>query len=95
MNNTYNHSRQSDGTLRRANETAAMFVPRAEALADRKLFVQQLGVLLSQTREGVESATLDDKDIVTVRYKNGHEIYVNVDMDSYADIERDVMKHVV
>ena len=78
----------------RANETAAMYAPRAEARADRKLFVQQLGILLSQTREGVESATLDDEDVVTVRYKNGHEIFVNVNMDSYAAIVRDVMKHV-
>lgn len=78
----------------RANETAAMYAPHAEALADRKLFVQQLGILLSQTREGVESATLDDKEIVTVRYKNGHETFVNVNMDSYAAIVRDVMKHV-
>ena len=82
------------GTPRRANETAAMYASRAEALADRKLFVQQLGMLLAQTREGVESATLDDEDIVTVRYKHGHEIYVNVNMDSYAAIVRDVMKHV-
>lgn len=80
--------------LRRANETAAMYTSDAEARADRKLFVMQLGILLSQTREGVESATLDDEEIVTVKYRNGHEIYVNVNMDSYAAIIRDVMKRI-
>lgn len=81
-------------TSRRANETTAMYASRAEALADRKRFVQQLGILLSQTREGVESATLDDEEIVTVKFKGGHEIYVNVNMDSYAAIVRDVTKRI-
>lgn len=77
---------------REANETKAMYMSDKDALNDRKLFVANLGVLLSQTREGVISASLDDEEIVTVHYKNGHFIRVNVNMDSYAAIIRDVCK---
>ena len=74
-----------------ANENAAMFYDEAEALKDRKRFVWNLGVLLSQTREGIIGAELDDKDIVTVTYKNGACDIINVAMDSYLAIARDVI----
>ena len=77
-----------------ANETAAMFMPEEKALEDRKLFVHNLGELLSQTREGVISCELDDNEIVTIAYKGGGTRKVNVDMDSYTAIIRDVAKAV-
>ena len=75
-----------------ANETAAMFMPEEKALEDRKLFVHNLGKLLSQTREGVISCELDDNEIVTITFIGGAMHTVNVNMDSYTAIIRDVAK---
>ena len=76
--------------LKPASEGSMMFVEKQVALADRKLFVENLGWLLSQTREGVESAYLDDKDTVHVLFCKGGELLVNVTWDSYMAIIRDV-----
>lgn len=78
----------------KANETAVMFATVEEDREDRKLFVENLGWLLSQTREGVERCELDDKDIVTIYYKGGGVHKVNVHLDSYAAIVYDVAKNV-
>ena len=77
----------------RADETQAMFVSDDKALADRKQFVHNLGELLSQTRERIVGAELDDDEIVTVTYTNGHTVAINVNMDSYLAIVRDVTKN--
>ena len=77
----------------RANETCSMFVSDDLALKDRKLFVHNLGELLSQTREGIVGAELDDDEIVTVTYTGGHTVQINVNMDSYLAIIRDVTKY--
>lgn len=73
-----------------ANETKTMFVDTEQALADRKQFVRNLGWLLSQTREGVVGAYLDDKEIVHVVFRHDCEKLVNVALDSYMAIIRDV-----
>lgn len=73
-------------------ETLAYYATKEEALEDRKLFVKNLGILLSQTREGIDRCELSDNDIVTVYYRSGISIEVNVHMDSYAAIIKDVMK---
>ena len=78
---------------KRADEIQAMFVSDDKVLADRKQFVHNLGELLSQTRESIVGAELDDNEIVTVTYKNDHTIKVNVAVDSYLAIIRDVTKH--
>lgn len=78
--------------MKRANETFACYMTKEPALEDRKLFVHNLGVLLSQTREGIISAELDDNEMVAVRYTHGHTEYVNVNMDSYMAIIRDVTR---
>lgn len=78
----------------RANETAAMFMDNEKALEDRKLFVRNLGDLLSQTRDGVISCELDEHEIVTITFKGGGTHKVNVNMDSYIAIVRDVAKAV-
>lgn len=79
-----------------ANETAAAYYPDVdEALADRKLFVHNLGEVIKQTRDGVVSVELDPAtDIVTITYRGGGTHTVNVSMDSYAAIIRDVSKHI-
>lgn len=77
----------------RADETQAMFMSDEKALTDRKQFVHNLGELLSQTRERIVGAELDDNEIVTVTYTNGHTVIINVNMDSYLAIVRDVTKN--
>lgn len=78
--------------MRPANETMACYLAHEPALEDRKLFVHNLGILLSQTREGIASAELDDDEIVTVTYTHGHTERVNINMDSYMAIIRDVTR---
>ena len=80
--------------MNRANETKAMFMSEEGAKLDRRIFVNNLGVLLSQTREQVVSAELDDNEIVTITFKGGATKKVNVHMDSYAAIIKDVMKYI-
>lgn len=78
----------------KANETMAAYMEHDAARADRKLFVHNLGELMSQTREGIVGAYLDDNDQVHVQYKHDYEVTVNVNMDSYMAIIRDVAKGV-
>lgn len=66
---------------------------------DKALFVQNLGALLAQTREGVAGCSYShnreaEKETVTIHYTNGHKCDVNVSMDSYLALVRDVAKHV-
>ena len=61
----------------------------------RSNFVHNLGLLLSQTREGVLGCEWNrDKDVVYIRYKDGYTRTVDVEMDSYAAIVRDVMRRI-
>lgn len=76
--------------MKLASETLAMFASPADSMIDRKQFVTNLGWLLSQTREGIESAYLDDKEIVHVVRRRGKELLVNVEANSYMAILRDV-----
>ena len=78
----------------KANEVNAAFMSHKDALLDRKLFVSNLGELLSQTRERIVSAYLDDNEIVHVVDKDGQELKVNVSMDSYFAIIKDVIRAV-
>lgn len=76
-----------------ANESAARYLSKEAALADRKLFVHNLGLLLAQTSYGVVSAELGDDEIVTITYRGGGTHEVNVNMDSYSAIVKDVAKN--
>ncbi len=78
--------------LKPASEGSIVFADKQATLADRKQFVENLGWLLTQTREGVETAYLDDKDTVHVVFCKGRELLVNVQWDSYMAIIRDVAK---
>lgn len=78
----------------KANEVNAAFMSPKSALIDRKLFVSNLGDLLSQTRERIVSAHLDDNEIVHVVGNGGQELKVNVNMDSYFAIIKDVIRAV-
>ena len=65
-------------------------------MENKELFVKELGELLR--RYGVEDvAYLEYKregslETVTITFHGGHQTVVNVSMDSYAAIVRDVMK---
>ena len=64
---------------------------------DRRLFVRNLGWLLSQTRCGVVSCELygdQDREYVIVRYDHGGKREIDVTADSYLAIVRDVTKRV-
>ena len=63
--------------------------------SDKKNFVQNLSELLKQTKTPVESLTLDDKQVVHVRFKGGHEIEVNVRGDSWLAIVYDVAQAIL
>ena len=64
---------------------------------DRRLFVRNLGWLLSQTRCGVVSCELygdQDREYVIARYDHGGKREIDVTADSYLAIIRDVAKRV-
>ena len=72
---------------------------RAEQLwdDDRRLFVRNLGWLLSQTRCGVVSCELyedQDREYVIAWYDHGGKREIDVTADSYPAIIRDVAKRV-
>lgn len=77
----------------KASENLAMLMSKEDAFKDRQLFVRNLGELLAQTREGVIDCELDENEIIWVHFVGGHTKRVNVDMDSYTAIIRDVMKY--
>lgn len=79
--------------MEKASETKMMFADDKTALEDRKRFVKNLGWLLSQTRDGVIGCDLDDNEIVTVTYVGGGTKKINVNMDSYGAIVRDVSRY--
>jgi hypothetical protein len=63
------------------------------SIEDAKLFVHNLGELLSQTREGIKSCELSDKGIVIITYKRTeNKKEVNVSGDSYMAIIKEVVK---
>ena len=84
--------------MKAANETMAFYMGDTEAIEDRELFVQNLGWLLSQTREGVLSCKLinaeQEGEHVLITYRGECTERINVYMDSYAAIIRDVTKHI-
>lgn len=83
--------------MKRANETMTMFMTEQKAVEDRKLFVRNLGWLLSQTRDQLVSCELvnagRDNEHVVVTYKGGMTRKICTHLDSYAAIVRDVAKY--
>lgn len=71
----------------------AAYMDDVDALVDREAFVHNLGVLLTQTREGVVKCELiDNGDTVVITFKGGAKRSVNVRLDSYVALIRDVMR---
>lgn len=77
--------------MKEANETLAFMFGKTKE--DKMLFVKNLGWLFSQTRDSVSGCEyLPDRDVVQITYRDGYTQYVNVAMDSYAAIVRDVAR---
>lgn len=79
------------------NETKAMFLDDEGAMLDRADFVRNVGALASQTREGVTSIeyapeTENETEYAIIHYKNGLTKRVNIRLDSYSAIVRDIFK---
>lgn len=85
--------------LKKSSETAAAYMPSILQTEDKALFVHNLGWLLGQTREGITGCRLitsedSDDEAVEVTYKTGYQMIVNITMDSYVAIIRDVCKNI-
>lgn len=77
-----------------ANETSAAFAEEKAMAQDRATFVRNLGILLSQTREGIIGCELDENEVVTIHFKHGATRCVNVECDSYIAIIREVTEYI-
>ena len=80
------------------NETAAMFMDDADAIMDRAAFVNNVGALAAQTREGVESIEYapeseNETELAVIHYKSGVTKCINIRCDSYSAIVRDIIKN--
>lgn len=78
-----------------ANESATRGKAQEVKLIDRKRFVENLGMLLSQTRENIIGAVLLDYDTVDLMIQGSERVihlHVNVACDSYMGIVRDVAR---
>lgn len=74
----------------RANEKDSWRLSPQERLEDKKLFVHNLGELLSQTRAEVIGCELDDNGIATITYLGGGRHIVNTEGTDYMGILLDV-----
>jgi len=79
--------------MKMANESKSAYAPEKLQDKDRKLFVENLGRLLRQTRQNIESAELID-DVVKLKYKGGAEKEINVACCSYNAIIYEVSKNI-
>lgn len=80
--------------MEKANEKVMAGKPAAQALADRKLFVRNLGWLLYQTRQRIESCELGDDGIIIVKYQNDRIWQFEIGADSYIDIIRYIVDRI-
>lgn len=80
------------------DENRTMFTEDCAVIyADRRDFVENVGILAAQTREGVDHIEYikeDDIELAKIVYKKGHERYVNINHDSFSAIVRDIFKHI-
>lgn len=75
-----------------ANESARMTMTKEEAHKDKALFIENFANLLGQTREAIFDLTLsEDGNTCTIKYEGGGTRDVNIHMDSYTAIMRDVL----
>jgi hypothetical protein len=79
--------------LTRADETGTMSATYDETVKDRRLWVENCGWLLSQTREGIRKLRLcNDPNFVEIEFDSGASKKVCIECDSYLAIIKDVIK---
>lgn len=77
--------------MNKSNETLAFYLNKCKE--DKALFVENLGWLLSQTREQVVKCEYIPKnELVKVIFEDGYEKLVNINLDSYLAIIKDVVR---
>lgn len=85
--------------MKKASEKLQSFLisqgDREEATKQKEMFVENLGELLSQTREDIISCELVDPEHVVIHYKDGETQRVNVAGDSYTAIVKDVVNAIL
>lgn len=79
------------------DENRTMFTEdKAVIYADRRDFVENVGILAAQTREGVDHIEYikeDDIELAKIVFEKG-ERYVNINHDSFSAIVRDIFKQI-
>ncbi len=79
--------------MKKANENVAYF--RGRAKEDKALFVENVGWLLSQTREGVKKCEyIPLNETVLITFDNDYVKQVNINLNSYLAIVSDIVKAV-
>lgn len=82
--------------MNKADETKAFYANKQ--FEDKQLFVHNLGWLLSQTKNDIDRCeyfvTDNGDEIVNIIFSNGYKKAVNINMDSYIAIVKDVAKAV-
>ena len=77
--------------MNKSNETLAFYLNKCKE--DKALFVENLGWLLSQTREQIVKCEYIPKyELVKVIFEDGCEKLVNINLDSYLSIIKDVVR---
>ena len=88
-----NHPSVTVHDLRCVSENTNMFTEdERELFEDKAYFVQSIGWLFAQTREGLTSCELVDMDTVLMKFACGYEQLVNIHLDSYTSIIKDLVK---
>ena len=78
--------------MKLASESTKYYT-QEEIYEDKKLFVENLGMLLRQTREQIIACELSDEDHVKIIFSgNKKPIDVCIKFDSYIAIIKDVLK---
>lgn len=86
--------------MKRANERNAFLLNKCKE--DKALFVKNLGWLLSQTRKDIVECKYISKEwtnnllveFVVIKFGNGDETRVNIHMDNYVEIIKDVIREI-
>ena len=73
----------------RADEMGSFYA--GKDVEDKALFVAWLGELMSMTREGISRCYLADKDTVVVQWRDGYTKLINIAMNSWMAIIRQVV----
>ena len=86
--------------MKRANERNAFLLNKYKE--DKALFIKNLGWLLSQTREDIVECEYIAKEwpnnllveFVDIKFGNGYHTIVNIHMDNYVEIIKDVIREI-